>query len=92
MILNFLSPTELASIEADLIIENGTDIYLCWCSRDNGAPDMSANTWKIRKVETNTITIAGVSVTATKNLYPNGSKKYDFSPNSINDYSFEYAR
>lgn len=85
------SPSNLASIEADLIIELGTDIYLCWCSRKNGTPDTSEECWKIKKVEQTATTINGVTGTQTKILYPYGKKTFDFAPDNLSSYSFSFA-
>lgn len=86
------SPANLAAIEADLIIEVGTDVYLCWCSRKLGVPDTAAECWKIQKVAQSAITVGEVTGTQTQNLYPYGKKTFEFSPDNITNYTFSFAK
>ena len=87
------SPTDLNAIEADLIIESGSDIYLCYSGRLDGAPDTSKSNWKIKKLEvTDSDTIGNITGNVTKVMYPNGSQQYAFSPELIDTYTFDYAR
>lgn len=85
------NPADLAAIEADLILEVGSDIYLCWCSRKNGTPDTAAECWKIKKVEQTTATVGDLTGTQTKILYPYGKKNFEFAPDNISSYIFSFA-
>lgn len=83
------------SAVADLVIEVGNDVYLCYLNaalRSGNTPLVQQNIWRICKMRAETTTENSVSVTRTYKEYPNGDMNFAFSPNDYLTYTYSFAR
>ncbi len=87
--MNFYSPEYDKSLDADLIIERGDDTFVCFRKRETYKGDaVDTENWRIVLYRT---FIHG-NAKYTQMLFPYGRTTFEFAPNKIDTYTFEFAQ
>lgn len=75
--------------KADLVIERNADTFVCYRARVACGKNAEAEPiWKIAMFHT----ITTDTEKRTLLLYPYGRETYEFAPDKINNYTFDYAK